>query len=83
MMSKRLQVVIDEEEAREFKRCARREGLTLSEWVRRTLRRATRARGRSSPAEKLAALERALQCHHPTGEVEEMIEEIERGRDLR
>ena len=34
-------------------------------------------------ARRTAALERALTCNHPTGEIEEMLADIERGRDLR
>lgn len=34
-------------------------------------------------ARRTAALERALACNHPTGEIEEMLADIERGRDLR
>ena len=29
------------------------------------------------------ALDRALQCNHPTGDVDEVLADIERGRDLR
>ena len=34
-------------------------------------------------AERLRALERALACNHPTGDIDEMLADIERGRDLR
>jgi hypothetical protein len=33
-MSKRLQVVVDDAELERFQGAARREGMTLSEWVR-------------------------------------------------
>jgi len=32
---------------------------------------------------RLQALDRALACHHPTGDIDEMLADIERGRDLR
>lgn len=32
---------------------------------------------------RLRALERALACNHPTGDIDEMLADIERGRDLR
>ena len=39
---------------------------------------------RSGPAERrLRALDRALDCNHPTGDIDEMLADIERGRDLR
>jgi len=82
-MSTRLQVVVDEEEARELRRCAEREGLTLSEWVRRVLRRAASRQGAPTAQRRLEALERALKCEYPTADIDEMLAEIERGRALR
>ena len=32
---------------------------------------------------RLAAVERALTCNHPTADIDEMLMDIERGRDLR
>ena len=32
---------------------------------------------------QLRALDRALECNHPTGDIDEMLADIERGRDLR
>ncbi len=78
-MSKRLQVVMSEEEFEQFRMCADRQGLTLSEWARQALRS---ARG-PTPASKLQALNRALGCGHPTGDMEDILAEIEAGRDLR
>lgn len=41
-------------------------------------------RASNDPAARRAeVLERALACNHPTGDIEEMLAEIERGRDLR
>ena len=34
-------------------------------------------------ARRLDAVEQALACNHPTGDIEEMLADIERGRDLR
>lgn len=82
-MSTRLQIVVSEEEARRLRRSAERAGLTLSEWARRALRRAERTGAASGPERKLQALDRALACGHPTADVEDMLSEIERGRDLR
>ena len=82
-MSTRLQVVIDEEEVRALKRRASAEGLTLSEWIRRVLRRAVAEGGAPSSAARLRAIDRALRCGHPTGDIDEMLAEIEHGRALR
>ena len=82
-MSIRLQVVMDEAEVASLRRVARRAGLTLSEWARRALRAARDTQAGPSPASRLEALERALRCDHPTGDIDEMLADIERGRDLR
>ena len=88
-MSTRLQVIVSEEEMVSLRRAARRTGLTLSEWARRALRRARDEQAGSSPGQtpgaesRLRALERALACNHPTGDIDEMLADIERGRDLR
>lgn len=78
-MSKRLQVVVDEVELRAFERAARRRGLTLSEWVREQLRVGERQRATSAPDRKLAAIRTAAGHAFPTGEIEDVLAEIERG----
>ncbi len=82
-MSKRLQVVISSLELKALRHAALREGLTLSEWARRALRRAHQAQAGPTPDQKLRALDRALRCSHPTGDIDQMLSEVERGRDLR
>ncbi len=82
-MSTRLQIIISSQEAEEFKQTAVREGLTLSAWARQAMRHFQRRHLGSTPARKLAALERALTCGHPTGEIGELLAQIEAGRDLR
>lgn len=78
-MSKRLQVLVDEPELRRLKNAARAEGMTLSEWVRQTLRRGLRARPGASPDRKLAAVRAASRHRFPTADVDRMLAEIERG----
>ena len=82
-MSIRLQIIVPEEEAEQLRRSAEREGLTLSEWARRALRRARRNQSGPTPAGKLKALDRALGCGHPTGDMDTILVEMERGRGLR
>ena len=79
-MSKRLQIVMSDSEAASLRRAARRAGLTLSEWARRALRAARDARAVPSPGSPLDALDRALACNHPTGDIDEMLADIERRR---
>jgi len=42
-----------------------------------------RPRTADSVERRLRALNRALDCNHPTADIEEMLADIERGRDLR
>jgi hypothetical protein len=78
-MSKRLQVVVDDAEFDELQEVARREGMTTSEWVRRALRRARRDRTSGNPARKLAAIQAATRHSFPTGDIDQMVAEIEQG----
>ena len=48
-MSKRLQVIVDDGEYRDLQRTARRHRLTVSEWVRRLIREASRLEPASGP----------------------------------
>ena len=82
-MSTRLQVVVSEEEMTSLRQAARRTGLTVSEWARQALRRARDEQAGPTAEIRLRALERALACNHPTGDIDEMLADIERGRDLR
>jgi hypothetical protein len=78
-MSKRLQVLLPDQEMSEIQRLAKREHLTVGEWVRRTLRQARANRPVSEPEVKLKAIRRAAQYSFPTADLEQMLSEIERG----
>ena len=78
-MSKRLQVVLSDAEFEELQRIARSEGATLSDWVRRALRAARRTGPERDVDVKLAALRAATQHNFPTGDIDDILEEIERG----
>lgn len=78
-MSKRLQVLLDEEELRDLGEAARRQGLPLSEWVRRALRDARRREPRGDLESKLCALRTALQHNGPTADIDQMLAETEQG----
>ena len=82
-MSKRLQIVVSDDEAEEVRQAADRSGLTLSEWARQALRRARQRLAGPTPEQRLRALDRALTCDHPVSDIEDMLSEIEHGRDLR
>ena len=78
-MVKRLQILLDEEEYEEIWGIARRHRMTIAEWVRQALRR---ARG-SHPGfvdAKLRVIAEASRYTFPTADIEEMLREIEAGR---
>lgn len=78
-MSKRLQVLFDEGEFREVQEAASREGIPVSEWVRRALRDARRREPRGDLDEKVRAIREAAGHSFPTADIDEMLGEIERG----
>jgi hypothetical protein len=78
-MSTRLQVVVDNAEMDEYQRAARERGLTLSEWVRQTLRQAQQQSASGDVAAKLAAIRRGAGHEFPTADIDQMLAEIERG----
>lgn len=78
-MSTRLQVILDDEELDDIRRVAEHHGLTVSEWVRRTLRQARRQTSVGSVDRKLAAIRAAAHHDFPTADIDDMLGEIERG----
>ena len=78
-MSKRLQVLLPDQEMSEIQRVAKREHLTVGEWVRRSLRDARKGRPVVAPETKLKAVRRAASYSFPTADVQQMLSEIERG----
>lgn len=78
-MTKRLQVLMDDDELAAIQRIARRERLTTAEWVRHRLREASAERGRPDIAAKLAAVRAAAAYEAPAPDIDRMLAEIERG----
>lgn len=78
-MSKRLQVLLEEDELREIQRAARRSKTTVAEWVRQVLRAARQQPPRSDVARKLEIIRNAYRYQFPAPPIEKMLEEIERG----
>jgi hypothetical protein len=78
-VSKRLQVLLDEAELRDVQRIARAQRLTVAEWVRQTLRTARRRVPSGSADRKLDSIRRAVRHAFPTGDIDQMTAEIERG----
>lgn len=78
-MSKRLQVLLEEEELAEIQSIARRNRMTVAEWVRQTLRAARRVESGADPARKLEAVRDAARHSFPTGDIDQVLMEIESG----
>lgn len=81
-MSKRLQIILDDNEWSEVGRVARASGLTVSEWVRQVLREARRRRPDGDPATKLAVVRAAAAHSFPTADIDEMLGQIEAGYEV-
>jgi hypothetical protein len=78
-MTKRLQVLLDDEELAEIQATARRHRQTTAAWVREALRT---ARSASEPADierKLETIRVAARHQGPTADIDEMLAQIERG----
>ena len=80
-MVKRLQVLLDEEEYSEIQAVARRQRMTLAEWVRQALRKARDDHPATMEA-KLRAIADASRHEFPTADIEIMLREIESRRNL-
>jgi hypothetical protein len=78
-MSKRLQVLFDEPEWKEIRRTARAQRMTVAEWVRQALRAARQQRSSKDAQTKIAAVRSAMRHAHPTADIDQMNDEIERG----
>jgi nitroreductase len=78
-MSKRLQVLLDEEELKAIQKAARRSKTTVAEWVRQALRAARRREPDGDRLRKLQAIREAARYRFPAPPIEQMLAEIEKG----
>ena len=78
-MSKRMQIVMAEAEYRLLQQVAEKRGLTLAAWVREVLRRACRREPGADAERKLASVRAAVPHSFSTGDIDEMLKEIESG----
>jgi hypothetical protein len=79
-MTHRLQVLLDDSEFNEIREIARRHRMTVAEWVRQAMRMARREEPTYGLDQKLAVLREASQYAFPSGEIEDILADIERGR---
>jgi hypothetical protein len=78
-MAKRLQVILQDPEYREIQRAARSRRMSIAEWVRQALALARRREPLGDVEKKLAAIRAAAKHEFPTGDIDTMLAEIERG----
>jgi len=78
-MSKRLQVILQDNEYREVQRAARARHMSMAEWVRQSLATARRQQPDGSLTKKLEALRIATRYQFPVGDIDQMNAEIEAG----
>jgi hypothetical protein len=81
-MSKRLQVVMPDDEYRKVARAARRRGEPIAQLVRESLRRTVAAEVERTPEQRIAEVLRFARFEGPTGDIDRILAEIERGRGL-
>ena len=80
-MGKRLQVTLDEQDYKLLQCIARGRGTTAAGWARQVIRDALEADTKTVEA-KLRAVERAYAHQYPTGDIEDILQQIEEGRNL-
>jgi negative regulator of replication initiation len=78
-MSKRLQVLLDDEEMREIQRLARQQRTSVAEWVRRALRMARERQPGERADTKIQRVRAAVEHALPTADIEQMLRQIESG----
>ncbi|MGH8923291.1 MAG: antitoxin [Acidimicrobiia bacterium] len=79
-MSKiRLQVIVEESELRDIRRIAKRNGLTVSAWVRQVLRQARQNAPATDEGRKLAVIAAGFRHDLPTADIGQVLGEIESG----
>ena len=78
-MSQRLKVRLEGAEFAEIRRAARRQRMTVAEWVRQALRRARQAEPGGNSRTKLAVVREAARGGYPTADLPQKLDEIERG----
>jgi len=78
-VAKRLQVILEDPEYREIQRMARANRMSLAEWVRRALAAARRREPGIDAGKKLSAVRAATRHAFPSGDIGDMLAQIERG----
>jgi hypothetical protein len=78
-MAKRLQVILQDPEYREIQRAADAQRLSIAAWVRQALAAARRREPVGNVGKKLDSVRAAARHSYPTADINDMLDEIERG----
>ena len=78
-MVKRLQVLFDDDELADIQRLAKRQRKTTAAWVRDALRAARTSEAYREPEPKLRAIREAMTYAYPSGDIDAVLADIERG----
>ncbi len=81
-MSRRLQVVMSDEEYQAVAKAATRRGIPIAELVRDSLRRTLPDDDVPPAEERIAAILQFARFAGPTGDIDQILSEIEAGRAL-
>jgi len=81
-MSKRLQVILKDSDYQEIQRRARSRNMSVAEWVRQALDLTRRREPDGGVDKKLTVLRAAVRHNYPTGDIDQILQEIEQGRRL-
>jgi hypothetical protein len=81
-VSKRLQVLMPDDEYRALVMAARRRGQPVSRLVRESLRQAIGQEAGEDPERRIASVLRFARFAGPTGDITQLLDEIERGRGV-
>ena len=80
-MSKRLQILVPDDEYRAIVRTAKERRRTVAELVRDSIRRTLREdAAQEAPERRIAAVLRYAKYEGPTGDIDELLAQIEEGR---
>lgn len=80
-MSRRLQILLPQQEYKQVSALCRKMSKTVSEWVREGIRERL-IQSKPMPAgQRLARILKFARMSGPTGSIERILEEIEQGRD--
>ncbi len=72
-------MILQDPEYRQIQKIAKSRRMSLAEWVRQALTMAQRTESLGDASKKLAAIRAAARYSFPTGDIDRMLAEIEKG----